>query len=67
MERDDSGAVDWDAAFEAIVASLRPSRPARMSVLAGQAILAVVLMALACWMILQLIAEPLRHLGRPWV
>jgi hypothetical protein len=65
MDRDDG--TDWDAAFEAIVASLRPSRPVRMSVLAGQAILAVVLMALACWMILQLIAEPLRQLGRPWV
>ena len=65
MERDE--AKDWDAAFEAIVAPLRPSRSMRMSVIAGQAVLCVLVITLACWMLLQMIAEPLRQLGRPWV
>lgn len=65
MDRDDTR--DWDAAFEAIVAPLRPSRSMRVSVLAGQAALSVLLISLACWMLVQVIAEPLRQLGRPWV
>jgi hypothetical protein len=65
MERDD-GMVDWDAAFEAIVAGLRPPRYQRVVRTAAQAAVAVALFAAAAWMLVQLVAAPLGDLGRPW-
>jgi len=66
MDRDDSGAVDWDAAFEAIVAPLRPSRTRRAVRATGQAVLAGVLMATSWWLLLQLMASQMQGLGHPW-
>lgn len=65
MERDDG--IDWDAAFEALVAPLRPPRYVRLCRAAGQVGAAVILAALACWTAVRLVAEPLSELGRPWV
>jgi hypothetical protein len=65
MERDD-GMLDWDAAFESIVAGLRPPRYQRVARATFQAALAVVLFAVAAWMLVRLVAEPLGDLGRPW-
>ena len=66
MDRDDSGAVDWDAAFEAIVAPLRPSRARRLVRATGQAALAALLFAVAWWLLLQLVITQMQGLGRPW-
>jgi hypothetical protein len=65
MDRDD-GAIDWDAAFEALVAPLRPPRYQRVARVAWQATATLVLMAVACWTVVRLISDPLSDLGRPW-
>ncbi|HEX6421338.1 MAG TPA: hypothetical protein VFZ77_22745 [Acidimicrobiales bacterium] len=65
MDRDD-GALDWDAAFEALVAQLRPPRHRRIARAAAEVAVAVAVGALACWMVVKLVSEPLRELGRPW-
>jgi hypothetical protein len=65
MERDD-GMLDWDAAFEDIVAGLRPPRYQRVARTALQTTVAVALFAIAAWMLVQLVAAPLGDLGRPW-
>jgi hypothetical protein len=65
MERDD-GMLDWDAAFEGIVAGLRPPRYQRVARAAFQTALAVLLFAVAAWMLVRLVAAPLGDLGRPW-
>jgi hypothetical protein len=65
MDRDD-GAVDWDAAFEALVAPLRPPRYARVARLAFQTTATLTLMAVACWTVVHLVGDPLSRLGRPW-
>lgn len=66
MERDDSGAVDWDAAFEAIVAPLRPSRASRLARTTVQAVVAGVLFAAAWFLLLHLMVSQMHALGRPW-
>lgn len=66
MDRDD-GALDWDAAFDAIVAQLRPPRYQRVARVCGEAAAAILLVAAACWMTLRLVSEPLSQLGRPWL
>ena len=66
MDRDD-GTIDWDAAFEAIVAPLRPARHVRIAGLVWRSLLAVALVALACWSVLHTIVAPLGQLGRPWI
>jgi hypothetical protein len=66
MDRDD-GTVDWDAAFEAIVAPLRAPRYVRVAGAAWRVTAALALMALACWSLMRLIADPLSQLGRPWM
>ena len=66
MERDD-GTIDWDAAFEALVAGLRPPRYARVARVAWQATGACILLVVAAWMLLSLVAESLDDLGRPWL
>jgi hypothetical protein len=65
MERDD-GTVDWDAAFEALVAPLRPPRYLRIARAAWQTAATLVLLVVACWTVMRLIADPLSDLGRPW-
>ncbi len=65
MDRDD-GAIDWDAAFEALVAPLRPPRYLRAARIAGQATMTVVLLAIACWTLVRMVGDPLSDLGRPW-
>ncbi|MDD9370962.1 MAG: hypothetical protein PV358_12665 [Acidimicrobiales bacterium] len=66
MDRDD-GTVDWDAAFEAIVSTLRPARHVRVAAVAWRLMLAVVFVGISCWMFLRTVVEPLNNLGRPWV
>jgi hypothetical protein len=66
MERDD-GTIDWDGAFEAIVSPLRPPRYVRVARVAWQTTLALVLMLVAAWMLVRLVADPLSRLGRPWL
>lgn len=66
MERDDSGAVDWDAAFEAIVAPLRPSRARRLARTTAQAAVAALLLTAAWFLLLQLMVSQMHLLGRPW-
>jgi hypothetical protein len=66
MERDD-GTVDWDAAFEALVAPLRPPRYLRIARAAWQITATLVLLLVACWTVMRLIADPLSDLGRPWL
>ena len=66
MERDD-GTIDWDAAFQAVVAELQPPRHVRVARVAWQATGAVVLLLLAAWTLLTLVAESLDDLGRPWL
>ena len=66
MDRDDSGAVDWDAAFEAIVAPLRPSRTRRVVRATGQAALAGLLFAVSWWLLLHLVMTQMQGLGHPW-
>ena len=66
MERDD-GTIDWDAAFEALVAGLRQPRHARVARVAGLAMGTCILLLVAAWMLLSLVAESLDDLGRPWL
>jgi hypothetical protein len=66
MDRDE-GMIDWDAAFEALVAQLRPSRCARLGRLAGQAALTALFFAAAGWTLMRLVADPVSNLGRPWL
>jgi hypothetical protein len=66
VERD-GGTVDWDAAFEALVAPLRPPRYRRAARRAGQTAAALTLLAAAGWVLISLVAESLHDLGRPWL
>ena len=66
MERDD-GTIDWDAAFEALVAGLRKPRFSRVARVAWQATGACILLLIAVWMLLSLVVESLDDLGRPWL
>lgn len=63
----DDGAIDWDAAFESLVATLRPPRHRRYARAAAQVTAAMLLMAMACWTVVRLIAAPLAEMGRPWL
>ena len=65
MDRDD-GVFDWDAAFETLVAPLRPPRYRRVARMAGEALALLALMAIAGWTIVRMVGAPLRDLGRPW-
>lgn len=62
----DDGPLDWDAAFEALVADLRLPRYRRLARVAGQVALAGALLVVSTWMLVAMVAEPLSHLGRPW-
>jgi hypothetical protein len=71
IEHDDQmdggiGGVDWDAAFEALVAPLRPSRVVRLGRAVAQIVAALTLFALGCWMLVRVVVQPMRELGRPW-
>ena len=69
MERDE-GTIDWDAAFEALVAPLRPPRYLRCLRAvrrAGQTAAALALLAGTGWVLISLVAESLHDLGRPWL
>jgi hypothetical protein len=63
----DEGTIDWDAAFEALVAPLRPPRSLRAVRRAGQAAAALALLAGTGWVLISLVAESLHDLGRPWL
>lgn len=63
----DGGPVDWDAAFEALVAPLRPSRRRWVARSLWYLVVALVFMSVACWAVIRLVAEPLGELGRPWM
>lgn len=66
MDRDDGGVVDWNAAFEAIVAPLRPSRSRRLARAGGQVVLSVLVVSVAWWMLAHLVAAQVRCLDLPW-
>jgi len=69
MEHDetlDGETLDWDAAFEAIVAPLRPSRWRVIARAVGEAVLAGLVMVSAAWLLVRLVADPLAELGHPW-
>lgn len=71
MERDDTSrdasSIDWDAAFEAIVAaSWRPSRSRRALQVAGQALLGAALLATSWWLLMMMLSAQMEGLSRPW-
>jgi hypothetical protein len=61
----DSGAFDWDAAFEAIVAPLRLPRHRRFARAVGSALLAAALLGVTWLMLLEMVAAQARGLAQP--
>jgi hypothetical protein len=59
--------LDWEAAWDGIVAGLRPRRYARLARSAIRTLLAVAVMASTLWMLMALVVEPFTQLGRPWL
>ena len=66
MERDEQ-TIDWDAAFEALVAPLRPPRYLRAARRAVQVAAALALLVGTGWVLISLVVESLHDLGRPWL
>ena len=66
MERDEQ-TIDWDAAFEALVAPLRPNRYLHAARRAGQAAAALALLGGTAFVLISQVAESLHDLGRPWL
>ena len=58
--------LDWEAAWDGIVAELRPRRYARLARSAIRTLLAVAVMASTLWMLMAIV-EPFTQLGRPWL
>jgi hypothetical protein len=58
--------LDWEAAWDGIVAGLRPRRCARLARSAIRTLLAVAVMASTLWMLMAIV-EPFTQLGRPWL
>ncbi len=63
----EEGTIDWDAAFEALVAPLRPPRYRRVARRAALTAVALTLMTGTAWVLISLLAESLHDLGRPWL
>lgn len=63
----DEGTIDWDAAFEALVAPLRPPRYRRAARQFALAAVAATLLMGTAWVLITLVAESLHDLGRPWL
>ena len=61
-----SRASTWEAAWDGIVAGLRPRRYARLARSAIRTLLAVAVMASSLWMLMAIV-EPFTQLGRPWL
>jgi hypothetical protein len=59
--------LDWEAAWDGIVAGLRPRRYARLARSTIRTVLAVAVMASTLWLLLALVVEPFTQLGRPWL
>lgn len=59
--------LDWEAAWDGIVAGLRPRRYTRLARSAIATLLAVAVMASTLWMLMALVVEPFTQLGRPWL
>jgi hypothetical protein len=59
--------IDWDAAFEALVAPLRPPRHRRAARQIGLTAVALAFLMGTGWVLLSLLAESLHDLGRPWL
>jgi hypothetical protein len=59
----DSGAFDWDAAFEAIVAPLRLPRHRRVARAVGSVVLAAALLGVTWILLLQMVAAQARGLA----
>lgn len=58
--------LDWEAAWDGIVAGLRPRCYARLARSAIRTLLAVAVMASTLWMLMATV-EPFTQLGRPWL
>jgi hypothetical protein len=63
----EEGTIDWDAAFEALVAPLRPPRYRRVARRFGLTAVALTLLMGSAWVLISLVAESLHDLGRPWL
>jgi hypothetical protein len=63
LERDEQ-TIDWDAAFEALVAPLRPNRYLWAARRAGQAAAALALLVGTGWVLFNVVVESLHDLGR---
>ena len=63
----EEGTIDWDAAFEALVAPLRPPRHRRLARRFVLTAVALTLLMGTAWVLLSLLAESLHDLGRPWL
>ena len=58
--------LDWEPAWDGIVAGLRPRRYVRLARSAIRTLLAVAVMASTLWMLMAIV-EPFTQLGRPWL
>lgn len=61
----DGGPIDWDAAFDAIVAPLRTPRHRRIARAVGSAVVAAALVAVTWLMLAQMMAAQARGLAQP--
>ena len=59
--------MDWDGAFQALVAPLRPPRYRRVVRQLGLTAVALTLLMGTAWVLINLVAESLHDLGRPWL
>ena len=59
--------LDWEAAWDGIVAGLRPPRYARLARSAIRTLLVLAAMASTLWLLMALVVEPFNQLGRPWL
>jgi hypothetical protein len=56
--------VDWDAAWEALVARLERPQHQRIAIAVGQVVVGLAVMVVSVWLLAQLITEPLHELSR---
>jgi hypothetical protein len=59
--------IDWDAAFEALVAPLRPPRYRRVARRVALTAVTLTFLMGTAWVLISLVAESLHDLGRPWL
>jgi hypothetical protein len=60
----DRDPIDWDAAWEALVLRLQRPRHQRIAIAAAQVAVTLAVLGVSVWLLVLIVAEPLRHLGR---